>query len=208
MNSLATTRDYRIVTLIGFAFGFFLVPIFTNVQPSFWHLNFGNILALVLGFIIFANFGLFIGSRIARKFPHFWQFTKYFAVGSLATAMDLGIFNLLSFITQTFSGFLIVVFNIISFSITLANAYFLHKFWSFEKNSRPQIGEFSQYAGVTIVSVTLNTALVYFLTTILGPPGTLSPALWENIAKVIAAPPVVIWNFLFYKFWIFKHEKV
>jgi len=204
--SLATRRDFFIATLIGFAVALFLVPILTNVNPVFWSPKIQNIAPLIFGFIALANAGLWLGGILGRRSKAIWQFTKYFAVGSLATAIDLGILNLLSFITGIFSGYLIIVLNIISFSITLANAYFLHKFWSFEKNSRPHIAEFSQYAGVTIVSVVLNSALVYFLTTTLGPPGEMSPPLWENISKVIAAVPVVIWNFTWYKLLVFKPD--
>jgi len=204
----AALKDFRLVSISGFIFGLFLLPILENVKPEFWRLNFANAALVVIGFTLFYNLALWIANLISRKFPPLWQFSKYVAVGFMSAAVNFGILNFFSLVTGVFSGFSIIVFNILAFFITITNAFFWHKFWSFEKKSAPHLAEYSQFVGVTVLSGLIDSGVVYVLTTVIGAPEFFSPALWENISKVIAAVPVVIWNFLFYKFWIFKHEKV
>ncbi|MDP1629513.1 MAG: GtrA family protein, partial [bacterium] len=82
---------------------------------------------------------------------------------------------------------------------------FWNKFWTFKGAGADEgAKDFAQFLFVSLIGMGLNTAIVYFLTTAVGAPAGISPALWENIAKAIGIPVNLTWNFLGYKFWVFK----
>ncbi len=199
----AGKKDFLLVTVTSLIFGLFLLPILENIRPAFWEFNSRNVMLVIAGFLVFGNFALWVGSLIGRKYSWAWQFAKYGAVGSMAAATNFGILNLLSLLTGAFSGVLIIVFNTAAFAVTVTNAYFWHKFWSFGQNSKPQLIQFSRYLAVAVASAVIDSLIVYFFTTFIEAPGGLSPAVWENIGKAIAVFPVVIFNFLGYKFFVF-----
>lgn len=207
MSSLTTKKDHLLVTIIGILFGFFAIPILENIQPAFWQLNAKNILALPAGFAVFANFSIWIAGIIGKKRPGLFQFAKYAATGAMNSFTDLGIFNFLSMIFQIFSGPLIILLNIVSFSVAVTNSYFWNNLWAFKKDgTKLRFAEYLRFVGCTIGGMVLNTAVVYLITTVIGAPEHISAGLWENVAKFIAVPPTVAWNFVGYKFFVFTQK--
>ncbi len=205
MQGLATKRDYLLVSIIGVLFGLFAIPILENIRPAFWHLSASSVIFLLAGFALFANLALGIAGLIGARYPGIFQFAKYAATGALNSFTDLGLFNLLSMIFQIFSGSLIVVFNVISFSVAVTNSYFWNRLWVFRKaGAAPLIGSYAKFIGVTLSGAAINSAIVYVITTTIGAPLDVTPELWENVAKLIGVPVSIIWNFFGYKFFVFK----
>lgn len=204
MHNLATKKDYFIVSGLGIGFGLLLIPILANIKPAFWTPTFANAVLLILFFGGVANFALWIGSLFGGMFHFLWQFTKFGAVGSFNGALDFGILNLLSFIFKIYSGPLLAIFNIIAVTCAMTNSYFLNKFWSFQKKGPLDIKEFGKFVGISIATIILNTLMVYFLTTHISVPDSLSKEIWENIAKIAALPITLLINFCGYKFIVFK----
>ncbi|MEK7192216.1 MAG: GtrA family protein [Patescibacteria group bacterium] len=207
--TVASRKDFYVVSIIGAAFGLLLIPILENIKPEFWSLNIINALLLVVGFFIFANFALTIGGWLGQRMPIIWQFVKYAAVGSLNALLDIGILNLLSVIFKIYSGVLLAIFNSISIAIAITNSYLLNRFWSFSapgKTQKPLIDkrEFFRFIIVSGITIIFNTAGVYTLTTLIGAPKGVSEPLWENISKLSVAPITIAINFLGYKFFVFK----
>lgn len=204
MNNLARSRDYQIVSYVGVLFGLLLLPILENTRPAFWSFTFVNSISIVLGFLAFANFALFVGGWLGARWAALWQFVKYSAGGSLNALLDIGILNLFSAIFKVYSGGLLVVFNVIALLAALTNSFLLNKFWAFKNSTAFNWREFGRFLGVNVVTVVVNSAMIYFLTTIIGAPETISEPVWENIAKLIATPIIIIINFVGYKFIVFK----
>ncbi len=204
MRNLAVSKDYLIVSYVGVLFGLLLLPIFKNTQPDFWSFTFVNSAGLVLGFLVFANLALTVGGWLGSRWPALWQFVKYAAAGSTNALLDIGILNLFSAIFHVYSGGLLVVFNIIALLAALVNSFLLNKFWAFKNANAFHWKEFGMFLGVNLATVIINSSMVYFLTTIIGAPDTISPPVWENIAKLIATPITIIINFFGYKFIVFK----
>lgn len=200
----AERKDYLIVTVIGLGFGLLLLPVLENIKPSGWELNLSNAATVIFVFGIFANIALTIGSWLGQRRFFIWQFFKFGAVGSANALLDLGILNLLSLLFKIYAGPGIAVFNIISGSIAITNSYFLNKYWAFQQGRALHIYELSRFVGVTLANVAINTAMVYFLTTVIGSPESISPPLWENISKLIAVPVTLVLNFLGYKYFVFQ----
>jgi len=134
------------------------------------------------------------------------QIMKYALVGSLNTGIDFAVLNLLLWMTGIYSGKWIILLNAIAFSVAVINSYFWNKFWTFKDKGTDgsKVKEFSQFVSITLIGMILNTAVVYFMTTFTSPIMELSPELWANLAKVFATGISLVWNFLGYKFIIFK----
>src|SRR3989338_3826665 len=204
--SLATKKDYLIISIIGGGFGLMSIPILENIKPEFWIFSLSNAFLLLISFAILANIALFIGSILGTAFHFFWQFTKFSAVGSLNAALDFGLLNLLSSIFKVYSGPMLAIFNIFSLVAAMTNSYLMNKFWSFQNQKPITRKEFARFLFVSLASISVNTLVVYILTTSINAPGSLSKEVWENTAKLVAVPVTLIFNFFGYKFIVFKND--
>jgi putative flippase GtrA len=143
-------------------------------------------------------------SRIKRLVK---QFSKFFIVGIVNTGIDFAILNIEIFLTGITSGSTLVLFNIVSFSIAVINSYYLNKFWTFE-DKRPDGDKapikFSQFIGVSLVGLSINSLVIFGFTSLVPVMFGLSPQLWVNVAKIFATGASLIWNFIGYKLWVFK----
>lgn len=133
------------------------------------------------------------------------QFSKFFVVGILNTVIDFAILNFLMWITQTYEGGSVIIFNTISFSVAVINSYLLNKYWTFQDKAADNTPtQFAKFLTVSIIGWGLNTAILYSVTTLINPIFGLNQALWANFAKAMATGVVLIWNFAGYKLFVFK----
>ena len=205
MSGLATKKDYYLVSVVGFLFGVLALPILENIKPPQWELTLLSAALVIGGFFLFANFSMWIAGLIGLRSLAMFQFAKYGAAGALSAFIDLGILNIFSLIFKVYSGPLIILFNSIGFLIATTNAYFWNRLWVFKKDGkRPSVKEYARFICVTFTGLLLNTGIVYLMTTVIGAPEGISEPVWENISKFSAIIPNVMWNFIGYKFIIFK----
>jgi len=134
------------------------------------------------------------------------QFVRFGIIGGVNTLIDFGILNLLMWWTGIHSGGQIVLLNIISFAIAVTNSYFWNKYWAFKDKDSTGVMEFSQFIAVTLVGLAINSTIVYVVTTFIDPMFGLNETLWANLAKVAATGFSLIWNFIGYKFIVFKQK--
>ena len=146
-------------------------------------------------------FGLFVTSLIGKKISLLWQFGKFASVGFLNTAIDFGILNFLIAITGISKGFMIIPMNAAAFSIALVNSYFWNREWVFPERKQ---ANFALFLAVTLVGLSINSGIVYVLTTYISPVLVESDKLWANFAKVLATAVSLFWNFAGYKLIVFK----
>jgi putative flippase GtrA len=134
------------------------------------------------------------------------QFGKFVIVGTLNTGIDFGVLNLLSWKTGIYGGTRLAPMNVPGFLLALANSYMLHKYWTFDQQSRWSIGgEMGVFALVSAMGLCVNTALLVGLTRLMTPPSGFTPQLWENIAKATATIGSLVWNFVGYRYVVFGH---
>jgi putative flippase GtrA len=136
------------------------------------------------------------------------QFSKFIIVGGINTGIDFAIFNTEMAITGIDTGTPLIAFNIISFSVAVINSYYMNKYWTFD-DGRPlkeksTSMKFSQFIGVSLVGIGINSTIVYAFTSLIPPMFGLSPRIWVNIAKLFATGASLVWNFVGYKLWVFK----
>ena len=131
------------------------------------------------------------------------QFGKFLAVGTLNTMIDFGTRNLLSWLTGIYGGVRLAPINVLGVLLALTNSYLLNGHWTFKAPARPG-GRVGRFVLVSLIGVSLNTALVVALTYALPGPAGLTPQLWENLAKVLANGGTLLWDFIGYKFLVFR----
>ncbi len=169
--------------------------------------NFSPIIlwSLLAVFPILSLIGIWISFLIGKRFLFVFQLAKFALIGVIATLVDLGI---LAFLIHTFgidAGIWYSVFKGTSFVIATMSKYFGDKLWAFEQKKMEGLGEeFSKYFLVTLIGFLINVGIASFVVNVMGPQFGFKPELWANIGGIIAAFGTVIWNFVGYKFLVFK----
>lgn len=173
----------------------------TLINTGFYFLFSAYSLLFVVSYPILATIGMFTANFLAKKIAILWQVAKFGLVGVLNTAIDFGILNFLIAMTGATSGLGIVFINATSFSTALINSYFWNRDWVF---SQAKSGSFVTFMIVTLIGLSINTGIVYGLTTYVPRILVDSPELWVNLSKVAATVLSLIWNFTGYKLIVFK----
>jgi putative flippase GtrA len=135
------------------------------------------------------------------------QFMKFILVGFLNTVVDFGILNLLMVIFRVYAGWPFSLFKTISFSCAVTNSYFLNKFWTFQKEDKAKIQEFSRFLVISIIALLTNVSLASLLVNKIGPQFNISPILWANLSAIAAVGITTLINFFGYKYLVFKKIK-
>lgn len=134
------------------------------------------------------------------------QFSKFIIVGGVNTGIDVVILRVLVGITGITSGVGIILLNAVSFSVAVVNSYFMNKFWTFEDKTRTdkEPFKFSQFFAVSLIGISINSGVVYIITTFTQPALNFSAANWVIVAKILATGFSLAWNFVGYKLFVFK----
>ncbi len=158
-------------------------------------------------FPILSLIGTIIASLVSGIFPVLFQLAKFVLVGALNTFVDLGFLNFLMLMSGISFGWVYSFFKAMSFITSVVNSYFWNKFWTYEhketKVGGKEMGKFFLVAGTGFV---LNVSVASFIVNVIGPQFGISSELWANIGAFIAIIAVFMWNFLGYKFLVFKKE--
>lgn len=161
---------------------------------------------LLIIFPILYLLALYVASLLARISKVFYQIVKFVEVGALNTFIDWSIFGLLIAITgASGGGILFILKKGLSFSLAATNSYFWNKIWTFEKKEFEETGrEFSEFFVVSAIGLAINVATASAFVNIVGPQFGLSQELWNNLSALPGTLTAMTWNFLGYKFLVFK----
>jgi putative flippase GtrA len=156
-------------------------------------------------FPILAVFGIWIAEIIGRKFLFVYQLAKFVLVGAFFAVFDLIILNsLMVYFGITKEEILkYSIFVIISFIVVTTFKYFANKYWAFEKMEKERMEkEFGFFFLVTAISgiIQVGVASLLFKFLIL----VVSPLLAGNVGKIFGIVVASVWNFICYKFLVFK----
>ncbi|MBI2041883.1 MAG: GtrA family protein [Candidatus Nealsonbacteria bacterium] len=133
------------------------------------------------------------------------QAVKFILVGILNTLIDLGVLNFLIFASGIAAGPGYSLFKGISFTAAVVNSYFLNKFWTFKVQKTNGVKrEFTQFFIVSLVGFGVNVGVASLVVNVIGVQFGLSPKIWANIGALCATFAAMVWNFLGYKFIVFK----
>lgn len=152
------------------------------------------------------------------------QAGKFVIVGVLNTLIDFGVLNILVFLGFTaafaFLGQEFLIANIISVAVAMINSFVLNKQWTFRSEEGRIYLEILKFLTVTIIGMFVIHQLIFSFFYYRF-HGITDLAVWIihflrlnsifsdtfvvlNFAKVIAIVGSFIWNFLGYKFFVFK----
>jgi putative flippase GtrA len=212
-----TWKDYLAAAIIGELVAWLTLAVAKGLQSGAV-----NALLIILreklsifGFlpIIFpigAVIALVIFHLLAKKIPVLLQIFKFGLVGVLNTFVDLGVLNFLIFVSGFTAGIYFSVFKGISFIVAVVNSYFWNKFWTFKVKNREIIdqskkrSEFAQFLAVSVIGFLVNVGVASLVVNVIGPVGEIDVRSWANIGAIAATLVALAWNFLGYKFFVFK----
>ncbi|OGZ72603.1 MAG: hypothetical protein A2908_03620 [Candidatus Staskawiczbacteria bacterium RIFCSPLOWO2_01_FULL_38_12b] len=168
-------------------------------------LNLYQALALWLLFPLLALLGLWICYVIGKKLAFVFQAGKFFLVGAAATVADLKIFEVFIWIFGFFILINPLLAKTLSFLFATLLKYWGNKHWAFSKHGKEEtIKELFQFLAITIIGLLIDVASFYYFTNIMGLRFGLPTILWVKLSVILAALVSAIWNFLGYKFLVFK----
>ena len=155
-----------------------------------------------------AVFGISVAKKLSVKWPIIQQLAKYGLVGWLNVFIYAGVFNLLSLASGIAKGLMADVFIVIAFTITITNAFFWNKIWTFQaKDSGEGRKEYIKFFTITGLTTILNALLFHFIINVLGAPSGFDEKLWANVAIVFSIPVSFLGNFFGYRIFVFKNRK-
>lgn len=202
---MITRKDYFIGAGVGFLTAVFLLPVLYNLK----YLSPASTLAIFAGIPVLWTFGVWLGKFLGQWLKFFNQFGKYVVVGFFNTSINFGFLNILSILTGTTAGLLLGGISAPGFLLAAVNSYFWNKFWVFKDTSGVNESIFNdmpKFALITVLGALLNSLLIVYLTTYVGPRFGLDEKAWLNMANVASSAALLIWNFVGYKFFAFKTQ--
>jgi putative flippase GtrA len=196
-NSLK--KDLIAASIIGLSAGLLASFVARNLN-----LNFPAYI-IVIGFFILCVTGIFVARFAGKYVPFIYSFGKFGETGGLNWLVDFGVLNLLILLTGVNSGLLYSVFKGGSFIAANTNSYLWNKFWVFEKGSNKKVGsELTKFVVASVAGLVLNVLIATIVRSV--GPGlySLDGTIWANIAAAVGSITAMVFNFLLYKFWVFK----
>lgn len=155
--------------------------------------------------------GLFTAYYIGKKITAIWEIAKFAVVGALNTFVDLGVLSLLVLLTDIIKGPYYGVLKGFSFLVATVNSYLWNKNWTFssmekdeEKDLTVKGREFGKFVLVSGIGFIVNVSAALIMVDWIGPSLDVDPKILATLGGVFAAFCSMTWNFLGYKFLVFK----
>ena len=162
---------------------------------------------LPVSFPILAILGIWICYLIGKRYLVVYQLAKFLLIGAFFAVFDLIILNVLLeyFGISKGEGVKYAVFVATSFIIATTLKYIADKYWAFEKASREQMGlEFGKFFTITLISGVIQVGVASFIFVVAPSLFEMSELVAGNVGKIGGIIVASAWNFLGYKFIVFK----
>ncbi len=203
------SKDYALISFIGVCFSIFLIPILKNIQAGSQQLPLPEIdfifwVLIALSTIALSNLALYLSFLVAKKIPVFLQIAKFTAVGVFNTFLDWSVVNFLIFLTGTTAGVTFSSFNILSFVIANTASFIWNKYWIFQSQKKKAWEDYLQFITVSALGLVAKLGIITLIVDVIGPVNNIDDKIWANLALVISTMFFMVWNFLGYKFIVFK----
>lgn len=136
------------------------------------------------------------------------QIAKYIVVGFINTVLDLAVLNVLIFLdNRGRSGLYFAVFRSISFMCAVVNSYLFNKYWTFKGGAGKTSFQLPVFLFLTLIGMGINLTVSVGVISFARPPAFLL-AYWPSIAALAGTAVALFWNFLAYKFVVFKSKHI
>ncbi|MBI4433275.1 GtrA family protein [Candidatus Uhrbacteria bacterium] len=125
-------------------------------------------------------------------------FLRYCAIGLMNTALDFTIYTTLTRGWKFWETHYLWT-NALSFSVIVTWSFFWNKYWTFHHQGPWHAAQYFKFVLTTLGSIGIAQSILYL--------GVHQFGISDLIAKLLAGPLVVAWNFLMYRYWAFPaHE--
>jgi putative flippase GtrA len=193
--------DVILSLISGEGVALFFIWILKNSQINLPILNF----VLPVLFPALSLLGIFLAEIIGRKYVFVYQLAKFVLIGAFFALVDLLVLNSLMVYFGIKKEEIVkyIIFVSISFIFATIFKYFANKYWAFEKLEKEKMErEFAIFFIVTAISgfIQIGVASILFKFLVI----FIQPLLAGNIGKIIGIAVASMWNFIFYKFVVFK----
>ena len=207
-----TRKDFWLAVLAGEIVAWLSLPTLKNLTIldllAKWEIGLRIFMLFWAFFVpVGAIFGLYLFYFIANRKNKigFLQIGKYGVIGVLNTFLNAGIYNVLIFTTDIVSGFIIDLFFIFAFIITVTNSFFWNRYWTFEQTSAESAGrDVFQFFFVSAIVAIVNMGILHIIVNVIGAPAGIDLKIWANIALAFTIITAFFGNFFGYKFLVFK----
>lgn len=200
-------KDLFLVAVIGAAVGLLAQPMLSTLGGSLSKLGLDINTATRAGFFVFflvlAPVALFIAYLLGKVWAVLYQFAKFAAVGSLNSFIYFGVLNLLIAMTGIAKGWEYSAFVLLGFLLSTTNSFLWNKFWTFHDGQGTSVGQAASFYLIAAGGALLNTGAASLVVNVMAHPGV-SDNLWANIGALIGIGVSFLWNFLGYKYFVFK----
>ena len=207
MVNVFRKSDFLSSIILGEMVAVFLILISKNLERDIPILDIFIRSKWLIFFLVpaLATIGVYGTFHLGKRRPVVFQLGKFITIGLSNTAVDFGILNLLIFLTDVERGYPYSLFKALSFIVAVTNSYLWNKFWTFNIHENKETGkQFFQFVAISGFGFGINVAIASFVVNVIGPVGEISPRLWANLGAFAAIVISVFWNFLGYKFIVFK----
>jgi putative flippase GtrA len=203
-------KDLRLVMIVGAVVGLLIQPILANTV-SIGHLSVVARIGIFVFFAALAPFALWLASLLSRIWKGLYQFAQFAAVGTLNSFIDIGVFNLETFLYgSTLSVATFATFKAISFLCATTNSFFWNKYWTFSASAaspvdgaQKQTRETISFYVVAFIGWAVNVVVATCVKIV--EPAGIGVKLWVDIvAPVCGIAASFLWDFLGYKYFVFK----
>jgi putative flippase GtrA len=204
-------KDYCLSFFAGLLIGLLFLPVLYAAKPDLYN----KFSVFIIPFFIIATpFGLAITHLIGRKIAIVWQIGKFGVTGVLNVLVDMGILSLMTFAFRTYFSidskaaifgalsFLTFysIFKSISFIVANINSYLWNKHWTFNQESGKKT-EFIQFFIVSVVGFVINVLVASLVfKSVVGFSADQAGLIGAAMGSIVG----LVWNFLGYKFIVFK----
>lgn len=201
-----TRKDLIAGFIVGAGVGLLIQPILANNLPASVPLTLAMRVGLFVLFSILAPLLLWIAYLVSKWLKGIYQFAQFAAVGTLNSFIDLGVFNLETFLygSSLIGNVLFAFFKAISFLFATTNSFIWNKNWTFnDSGENANAGKVVEFYTIAIIGWVLNVG-VSTLVKMSGPSGS---HVWVNIVAPLGGIAAsFIWNFVGYKYFVFKKK--
>jgi len=159
--------------------------------------RYGRIFFLI--FPALSIIGLWLVDLIGKKRLFVRHIGRFVLVGAFADVIDIKVFQFLFWIIPLY-----LIFKVVSFLAATFVKFWWNKHWTFEKYEKKHINrEVVQFFIVTLMGLAIDVVLFYYFSRV---KTGISTKLWIELSIIFAAIVAAIWNFLGYKFLVFKKQ--
>ena len=155
--------------------------------------------------------GIAVAKRLRRTLPILFQLAKFGLVGLLSASVDLAALNFLMDATGVTRGLFFPLLKAASFLLATINAFLWNRHWTFlaedSRSTQSPVRQFSLYLTAATGGLALNVTVATLFVNLVPPATGWLPVHWANLGALIALLGTATWDFLCYKFIVFRPRR-